>query len=268
MKLLLTEEIMEQIKTKGLILKVINLNDNDRIFTVLTKDNGKITVMAKGIRSQKNKYFGAMQLFCFSDFIFEKKTGMYYPVGAELVENFFDIRNSVEKVALATYIADIVNAIPDEFPLEDDYFRFILNTLYMISKADEDNASFKYQLLKLKSIFEFKTTAENGYAHSSGKCSVCGCTKDIKYFDLSTGCSVCEKCSEKTYNNELVSITPDVYNALCMLEKSDLRSVFSIPMSDLTAHRLSDISSQYMKYQLEIFPPSGSYFQNILQIDI
>lgn len=258
---------MEQIKTKGLILKVINLNDNDRIFTVLTKDNGKITVMAKGIRSQKNKYFGAMQLFCYSDFVFEKRTGMYYPVGAELIENFFDIRNSVEKVALATYIADIVNAIPDEFPLEDDYFRFILNTLFMISKADQNDKSFKYQLLKLKSIFEFKTVAENGYAHSAFKCNVCGCTKDIKYFDLSTGCSVCEKCSEKTYNNELVSVTQDVYNALCHIEKSDLRSVFSIPVTDNTAYLLSDISSKYMKFQLEILPTSGEYFNNLLQID-
>lgn len=258
---------MEQIKTKGLILKVINLNDNDRIFTVLTKDNGKITVMAKGIRSQKNKYFGAMQLFCFSDFVFEKRTGMYYPVGAELIENFFDIRNSVEKVALATYISDIVNAIPDEFPLEDDYFRFILNTLYMISKADGEDKSFKYQLLKLKSIFEFKTVSENGYAHSAKKCSVCGCSKDIKYFDLSTGCAVCDKCSEKTYNNELVCVTPQVLDALCILEKSDLRSVFSMTVSDNTSFSLSDIASQYMKYQLEIYPPSGEYFKNILQID-
>ncbi|MBQ7901288.1 MAG: DNA repair protein RecO, partial [Clostridia bacterium] len=205
---------MEQIKTKGLILKVLNLNDNDRIFTVLTHELGKITVMAKGIRSQKNKYFAAMQLFCYSDFVFEKKTGMYYPVGAQLIESFFDLRNSVEKVAFATYITDIVNAMPDEFPIEAPYFSFILNTLYLAAKVDYSRPDGKYALLKLKAIFELKTAAENGYAHSADKCLCCGGRKDIKYFDFISGGVVCQSCTDNAYSADLTEIDDHTYTAL------------------------------------------------------
>ena len=37
---------MEEIKTKGLILSSNNLNDNDKIFTVMTRELGKVTAIA------------------------------------------------------------------------------------------------------------------------------------------------------------------------------------------------------------------------------
>ena len=54
-----------QVKTKGLILKVVNLNDNDRLFTIQTIEKGKITAIAKGVRSHKHKDFSALGHFCF-----------------------------------------------------------------------------------------------------------------------------------------------------------------------------------------------------------
>lgn len=258
---------MEQIRTKGLILKVLNLNDNDRIFTILTRDSGKLTVMAKGIRSQKNKYFGAMQLFCYTDFVLEKKTGMYYPVGAELIENFFEIRNSVEKVAVATYICDIANSIPDEFPLDDDYFSFILNTLYVVSKQNANSVDFKYDLLKYKFIFEMKTVCENGYEPSIMSCMSCGGSKDISYFDVASGRVVCQKCFDKTFNTELCKISSECYKVLYVVINSDLRSVLSLKLSNGAAVELNALSEKYMEYQMEILPTSNDYLKNILQIN-
>ncbi len=258
---------MEQIRTKGLILKVLNLNDNDRIFTILTRTGGKITVMAKGIRSQKNKYFGAMQLFCYSDFVLEKRTGMYYPAGAELIENFFEIRNSVQKVALSTYICDIVNAIPDEFPLDDEYFSFILNTLFVISKCNADDVNFNYSLHKFKFIFEMKTVCENGYEPSIMSCMACGDSKNIKYFDVASGMVVCDKCVHKVSNSELFELSSEAYKALYVVQNSDFRSVLSLKLSNQASMELSSLSEKYMKYQMEILPASNDYFKNILQID-
>ena len=258
---------MEQIKTKGLILKVLNLNDNDRIFTVLTTELGKITVMAKGIRSQKNKMFAAMQLFCYGDFVFERRTGMYFPVDAQLCESFFDLRSSVEKVAFATYIADVVNAMPDEFPIEPQYFSFILNTLYLAAKVDYTKADAMYALLRLKVIFELKTAEENGYAHSAQKCLVCGCEKGIKYFDFISGGVVCEKCVDTAMNTDIMEIGDKEHLALRYVQGSDLRKVFALEAYNNTIYNLSRLSEKYLKYQTEISLASLVYFKNLLQID-
>lgn len=257
---------MEQIKTQGLILKTINLNDNDRIFTVLTKNHGKITVMAKGIRSQKHKCFSAMQLFCYSEFVFERRTGMYYPVDARVVENFYNLRSCVEKLALAAYISDIVNAIPDEFPVEDDYFSFILNTLFLIAKSENSQAF--YELIRLKAIFELKTVCENGYAPDVVKCKFCGTSKNIELFDVTNGRVVCTNCKENYINGDTISIDLEVQKALYAVCNADMRAALSVKPSVAVIKKLSCIGEDYMKNQMDIFLTSCDYFKNLIKFSV
>ena len=68
---------MPSVKTRGLILKQCNFNDNDRLYTIFCPEVGKVSAMSKGIRSHKHKDFAAMQPFSYNDFVFESKTGLY-----------------------------------------------------------------------------------------------------------------------------------------------------------------------------------------------
>ena len=154
---------MQETKTAGLILTAVNLNDNDKLFTIQTKNEGKITAISKGIRSHKHKDFAALQNFCYSELVLSRKTGLYYVSSASIINNFYGIRNSVEQMAFAAYFTDIVKAFPEELPLEEDYFNFVLNTLYLTSKAQEKckNGDVIGYLMRLKSVFELKQKVEH-----------------------------------------------------------------------------------------------------------
>ena len=41
---------MSLLKTSGIVIKQVNYGEVDRILTILTKDVGKIQVMARGVR--------------------------------------------------------------------------------------------------------------------------------------------------------------------------------------------------------------------------
>lgn len=250
-------------KTSGLILKTVNLNDNDRIFTILTRDSGKITVMAKGIRSQKHKCFAAMQQFCYSEFVFERRTGMYYPVEARTIENFYNLRDSVEKLALASYITDIVNAVPEEFPVENEYFSFILNTLFLIAKVDFEKKGV-YELLRLKSVFELKTVCENGYMPDVTKCECCSGTKNIELFDVTNGMVVCSDCKEKPINCDTVKISDSIRKSIYSVCASDMRAALSVKPESNDIFVLSSITEAYLKNQMDIYLTSLDYFKNLL----
>ena len=172
----------------------------------------------------------------------------------------------MEKVALATYISDIVNAIPDEFPVEDEYFRFILNTLYMISKTDAGGADFKCELCRLKAIFELKTACEFGYMPECAKCGICGTNKNIEYFDITSGFVLCRDCNEgeKTGTDLLVPITRDIHAALYRICNADSRAVFAIKMPPGICTRLSEITAEYLAAQTDIAPTSAQYFENLV----
>ena len=57
---------MGLIKTKGIVTKIVNYSDNDKILTVITADQGKIQVFCKGAQKIKNSIFLIIKLTFFN----------------------------------------------------------------------------------------------------------------------------------------------------------------------------------------------------------
>ena len=258
---------MSQIKTQGLIIKAINLNDNDKIFTVLTREGEKISLMSKGIRSQKHKDFSALQLFCYSDFVIEKRGAIGYVSGATVINNFFGIRDSVEKVAFSAYICALLNAIPDDTGICDEFYSFILNTLYLTQKITGSDITLKSGILKLKVIFELCLVKELGFMPDCTSCAKCGAKKDIKYFDICTGSVYCDKCYENVMSPSLVPLDDGSYKILVfILNTNDLRAVFKAEGNAMYLEHLSNLSEMYLQYHTELAPTELYYLKKLLKI--
>ncbi len=254
---------MQEMKTAGLILTAVNLNDNDKLFTIQTKDAGKITAISKGIRSHKHKDFAALQSFCYSDMVLTRKTGLYYVSSASVINNFYDIRNSVEQMAFAAYFADVVKSFPEELPLDEDYFNFILNTLYLTSKAQQKckNGDAIGYLMRLKSVFELKTVCFAGFMPDLSSCCFCGSKKDIEFFDIAAGSIICKNCHEHS-GGEPVKINDRVLKLLSFICNADYKTVFAYGGAEREVDTISKITEAYMINTMEVFPTSLTYLKN------
>ena len=254
---------MSVIKTKGIVLKYCNMNDNDRLFTLFCPEIGKISALSKGIRSHKHKDFAALQPFCFSEFVIDNSKGLGYITSAQVCENFYALRESVEKTSLASYITDLVSGISDEIIYEDDFFRFILNTLYVIAKTP-DSEHFITELLKFKSVFELKTVCVAGYMPATDICMVCNCKKDLKYFDVWEGGTVCEDCQMRGASPELVEISSPACNMIKFICDADYKAVFKFNASPETIDEVNRIGEIYLINKLEFVSAQLEYFKNII----
>jgi len=254
---------MNELKTTGLILTSVNLNDNDKLFTIQTRDAGKITAISKGVRSHKHKDFAALQNFCYSDLVLNSKTGLYYVSSASVVNNFYGIRNSVEQMAFAAYFTDVIKSFPEEIVLEDDYFSFVLNTLYLTSKAQEKakNGDVIGYLVRLKTVFELKTVCFAGFMPSVTQCGVCSAKKEIEYFDTSSGTVVCKNCHAMS-GGDLVKINDRVLKMLNFICLADYKSVFAYGGADGDVEITAQIAETYMINSMEMFPGSLTYLKN------
>ena len=54
------------IRTKALVLRRTNFGEADRIINFLT-EQGVVAAIAKGVRKEKSKLAGAVELFCLSE---------------------------------------------------------------------------------------------------------------------------------------------------------------------------------------------------------
>ena len=62
------------VRTKGIVIKIANSSENDKILTVLTAERGKIRVFCKGAKKTKSTFLASTEFLSFSDMVlFEGK---------------------------------------------------------------------------------------------------------------------------------------------------------------------------------------------------
>ena len=121
--------------TDGLILKEQNIGEKDKLVTVLTRHNGLVRAFVRGAKSVKNRKNSSTGMFCYSKISLYKSKETYIIDEAEPIELFFELRNDLEKLALAQYFAEIIIALVQEDESAEEYLRLILNSLYFLANS-------------------------------------------------------------------------------------------------------------------------------------
>lgn len=251
-------------KARGLILKVNKLSDNDALFTVLCEDMTKITVIAKGIRSMKHKSFAAMQQFCYNDFELNGSSGFFSLSSAALLNNFYNIRSSVDKLSFGAYLAEAAKVASEYLEGDNEYFRFLLNCLYFIENAEKKavNGDVLTELKRIKGIFELKTVSDAGFAPSLDMCAHCGAKTGLEYFDVSAGGAVCKNCS----GDGSVRIYPKLSGFMKFILAKDMKTVFNTSNIDKALiEDLNYITEKYFQFRLEYYFKSLDYLNKVIE---
>lgn len=177
--------------TDGLVLRETSTGEHDRLLTLLTPGEGRITVSAKGSRSQKSKLSGASKLFAYSNFEIYKKGEYRYAREAYIIEPFFGLSNSLESISLASYLCDIAYDITREDVPCVDILRMTLNSLYVLSRGSKAPAL-------VKGVYELRAAGYSGFMPNLERCAECGSEKPVSpMLDVMNGSLYCSECLEK-----------------------------------------------------------------------
>jgi len=158
---------MGYIKTKGIVLKEINVGEADKILTIFSKSKGKISGSAKGARRPKSRLIAGTQLFCYSEFVLFKGKDMYSVNSCDVIEPFYEIREDLVKLTYAAHINEIVMDNVQEEQPSGKVLQLFLNSLYMLAKTDKSPDL-------IARVFEIKLMSILGYTPSVMGCLKCG----------------------------------------------------------------------------------------------
>lgn len=176
------------IKTQGLILRETNYKDADKILTVLTREDGKRTVKARGCRRKNSSLAAAAQLLVWSDMtLFEYRD--YFSLNeADSLEQFWGVRSDLMKLALGSYFAEVTEAVAEEGRADPGLLSLILNSLYALDKLNKP-------LPLIKAAFELKLLCVAGYEPLLDVCALCGAEEpEQPRLSLSEGVLYCAAC--------------------------------------------------------------------------
>lgn len=105
---------MKTIRTKAIVIHRTNYGEADRILQLLTPEHGKLSVMARGVRREKSKLAGGIELFATSDVtITSGKGDLGILTGSRLVKFYGGIMHDYDRLTFAYEVLKQVSRAAD-----------------------------------------------------------------------------------------------------------------------------------------------------------
>ncbi len=148
---------MPTYKTEGIIIKRTNFGEADKILTVLTRNRGKLKVLAKGIRRINSRRAGNVELFNQAVVFLAEGRTFKILTEARTVRSFPQLRTELTMSAAAFYLAELVDRLIPEEQTQPAVFE-------LLSKALGRLNGEKYNLAGLIEDFEKDILVLTGFA--------------------------------------------------------------------------------------------------------
>lgn len=121
--------------SEGIILGRRNFSEADRIISIYSKDGGRISLIAKGVRRPSSRKRGHIEIFNLVKYQATVGHGIDMMLEAEVINDFKNIRKSLNKISLAYYFMEVVGRITHEGEPNEELFDLILLNLTKLEKT-------------------------------------------------------------------------------------------------------------------------------------
>ena len=227
---------------QGIVLRVTDYNDRDALLTVLSRNHGKLTIKARGLRRKNSPLIAPCQLLAYGEFTLFEYRGQYTINEAHSIELFQPLRRDLTKLSLGTYFAQVAELISQEDMPNPELQSLLLNCLFALSRLDISE-------MQVKAVFELRAACLAGYTPDLFGCHICG-SQTPNRFDLSAGMLECQGCRSGSGGIRM-PVTPGLLDAMRYICYCDPKKLFSFKIGQETLLHLADIAEAYLTTQLE-----------------
>ena len=241
---------------QALVLRVTDYNDRDALLTLLSRNHGKITVKARGLRRKNSPLVAPCQLLAYGEFVLFEYRGQYTVNEAYSLELFQNLRRDLTKLSLGTYFAQVAELISQEDLPNPELQSLLLNCLHALSKLNLPEAM-------VKAVFELRAACLAGYTPDLFGCHICG-SQTPDRFDLSAGQLECVGCRIPSASGIRMPVTASVLEAMRYICYCDPKKLFGFQLGETSMDQLSGVSEAYLTTQLERGFSALDFYKSLL----
>lgn len=229
--------------TQAIVLREVNYKESDRILTLLTRDAGKLTVTARGGRKKGGGVSAASQLLCWSEMTLSEYRGRWTLTEASTEMEFRGIREDLDKLALASYFAEVAETLTQEEIPAPEILALLLNCLYALDTLHRP-------LPLVKAVYELRMLCVTGYAPFLEGCAICGKKEpENARFHLREGVLHCRSCEVE--EGISMPVSPACLAAMRHILFAESKRVLSFRLDEASLKQLGDVCEAFLLTQLE-----------------
>lgn len=231
-------------RTKGLILKKEDRGEANQLFTIYTKDFGKLEILGKAIRKISSKLRSGVENFYLSEIEFIQGKTYKTLTDAILIEKFENIRKSLKRLRIASKISEALdNLVKGQEP--DEKIWQLLNETF--NKLNNQQSTISNQQL-IYYYFLWNFLSISGYKPELYRCVLCQkkLLPNGLHFSPKEGGIICQKCLEK--ENESVKIEPEIVKILRLILEKNWKVLSKLKIKKSHHKSLKIISDYYLSF--------------------
>lgn len=221
------------------MLSRFDLGETDRIFTLLTRDRGKIRAVAKGARKPTSKLAPSLEYFTRSRMILSRGRDLDIITSVEVLERPDNLGERIDAFSHACHLAEVTNKlVPEEQDVPDIY------RLLSAALSELDGSGSPWLLARW---YEMALLALTGYRLDLYHCANCGndLQAEPNVLGIRSGGIVCPDCRAIDPNGRVMSI--NAQKILRSLDRNGMSELRRISVEPVLAGEIEATLSVYIR---------------------
>ena len=237
---------MDNIRITGIVTHTADFRDYDRMITILSTDEGEVSLCLKGCRKPNAKLRPAGQMFCFADFELIKRPSGYIMTGCEVRDSFFELALDLERMQAAGRLCSLTTTL---FEAQEDaqreLFALLLSAVTTLAKAKRLNPSDVVLLCAIRMLDIV------GLQPQTEECVACGAPVGTgeRAFSASLGGVLCDTCAMQ--DTEHIRLSAGALSSIRMAMELPNTKMATFHFSSPVRKELECAMEQFMSHQLE-----------------
>jgi len=205
--------------TPAIVLRARDYAESDRIVTLLTRDFGKLSGIAKGAKASRRRFERKLEPFSHVNLFFRRRPNgqLVFITRAEAGDlNPLALEDDLARFALGSYMLELAEALTSEEAEAAAAYHVLAASLGMLATCAATLAA--------RQQFELALLRAAGFGLEFGRCRICAAAtadhSDCVYFIAARGGVVCPRCRPEAPEGA-VRLTPSSAAALARLNAAD-----------------------------------------------
>ncbi len=242
-------------RVSAIVLKRRDQGEADRLLTVLTRDRGKLTLLAKGVRRQASRKAGHIEPFTHVDLLVAKGKSLDLVTQAETIEAHRALREDLWRSTWAYYVAELADAFTLDGDLQELLFDLVTETLDRLNRGDDPPLCVRYYELHLLGLV--------GYQPQLFRCVECDALlePEVNFLSIERGGALCPK--HGAHLVDTIALPVNILKVLRYLQTRDWAQVAQLQLSPQISGQLETMLARYIVYHLERTLRSATFLDRL-----
>lgn len=184
-------------KTDAIVIRLADFSESSRVVTLFTREFGRISALAKGVKRLKSAFEAALDLLsnCHIVFIRKSSSGLDLLTEAQLLKRFRP-GSGLVSLNCGYYVAELLSALTEEYDPHPELFELTTRTLARFESNDDPRLPLLH--------FELHLLREIGQLPEFDHCAVCNSPirlgRPVRFW-VGQGGLICSDCGRPEFEH-------------------------------------------------------------------